>query len=237
MASDEYPCAECGRETRAPAAFCRYCGAPHGARQMAVYAEYRRAPESAARRGKTRRNGRRTVIAPAAQIPWLVALAAVAAVLAIALAGWRASWPRAIFGVQKASLDSPPAPSGAPPATAPAAPAGAFPVTPNPADPAAGADPAAVVAAYFSAINARDYRAAWELGGKSTGSSYPEFVQGFSGTARDTVTILALDKNDVTARLVAEQDNGTSRAFQGIYTVTSGTITRFDVYSLGPPAP
>jgi len=163
---------------------------------------------------------------------WLVPLAAALVVLAsAALAGWQTGWPRPVFGVQKAALDSRARPASVPaPVTS-----GAFPVTPNPdSPPTARTDPAAVVEGYFSAIDDRDYRIAWALGGKNTGSSYREFVQGFSGTAHDTVTILALDGNDVTARLVAGQDDGTVKTFQGTYTVTSGAITHFDVAQTGP---
>lgn len=177
-------------------------------------------------------------MAPAAANPWLVALVAVVVVLgSAAVAGWQTGWPRAIFGAQKAALDSPS--SGVPPASAPApvtpaSSSASVPVTPNPQTPgAAGADPATVVQAYFGAINDHDYQTAWDLGGKNTGSSYPEFVQGFSATANDTVTILSLDGNDATARLVAEQDDGTAKTFQGTYTVTSGVITHFDVTQTG----
>ena len=83
--------------------------------------------------------------------------------------------------------------------------------------------------AYFAAINAHEYRKAWNLGGSNTGQSYQQFVQGFNGTQQDTLTIQSVNSNVVTARLSALQTDGKVKTFQGTYTVNNGVITSFDV--------
>ena len=95
--------------------------------------------------------------------------------------------------------------------------------------PAHTSDPAETVRAYFAAITNRDYAQAWKLGGQHTGSSYTGFVSGLSTTGKDTVTILSASGNVATARLTAEQTDGTIKIFQGTYTVTNGVIVGFNV--------
>ena len=89
--------------------------------------------------------------------------------------------------------------------------------------------PAATVRAYIAAINNKDYRRAWNLGGRNTSGSYQSFVQGFSTTARDTATIVSVAGNVVTARISARQTDGTIKTYQGTYTVEHGVITNFNV--------
>jgi hypothetical protein len=93
--------------------------------------------------------------------------------------------------------------------------------------------PAATVLAYVAAINGHDYALAWRLGGRNTGLSFPSFVSGFSTTVRDTLTIIAVSGDVVTARLTAEQTNGTVDTYQGTYTVESGVIVAFHVRQVG----
>jgi serine/threonine protein kinase len=95
-------------------------------------------------------------------------------------------------------------------------------------------EPAAVVRAYFAAINQHRYMRAWQLvgGGKagsSAGTAFPQFRNGYLGTLRDTVRILSINGDVVTARLRALQDNGVLKIYQGTYTVTDGIITASDV--------
>jgi hypothetical protein len=113
---------------------------------------------------------------------------------------------------------------------------GAAVVPPVPASGAASGnagDPASVVDAYFAAINARDLPTAWALGGRNTGPSYPEFVAGFDTTSNDAVTILSTSGDVVTAQLVAQQDDGSTKTFEGTYTVSGGAITSSDVKQTG----
>lgn len=93
--------------------------------------------------------------------------------------------------------------------------------------------PAATVRAYVAAINGHDYARAWTLGGRNTGWSYPSFVSGFSTTARDTLTIESVSGDVVTARLTAQQTDGTVSTYEGTYTVDSGVIIGFDVLQVG----
>ena len=101
--------------------------------------------------------------------------------------------------------------------------------------PSAGhtADPANTVRAYFAAISNRDYGQAWKLGGQNTGSSYSSFVSGLTTTANDTVTILSVSGNVVTARLTAQQTDGTIKSYQGTYTISNGVIVGFNVRQVG----
>jgi serine/threonine-protein kinase len=86
------------------------------------------------------------------------------------------------------------------------------------------ATPAAVVRAYFAAINHHNYGLAWRLGGENTGRSKAQFVSGFVGTAHDSVRILGQSGDSVRARVIARQTNGTRKFFQGTYRVVDGAI-------------
>jgi serine/threonine protein kinase len=97
----------------------------------------------------------------------------------------------------------------------------------------APAGPAATVQAYFAAINAHDYARAWALGGKNTGSSYPAFVQGFAGTARDSLTVVSVAGDVVTVKLAAAQTDGSVTSYQGTYTVSGGVITQSHIQPAG----
>jgi hypothetical protein len=165
---------------------------------------------------------------------------------ASALTGWQTRWPEAVFGVQKTAVITPVTPSStaaAPTGQAPAsppdsfAPSGAAALPPTPASgatSAGGSDPASVVDAYFAAINAHDYTQAWALGGRNSGSaSYSQFVAGFATTSNDAVTVLSTSGDMATARLVAQQDDGSAKTFAGTYTVVGGVITAFHVEQTG----
>ncbi len=47
------------------------------------------------------------------------------------------------------------------------------------------------------------------------------------------MTILSTSGNVATARLVAQQDDGSTKTFEGAYTVIGGVITSFDVQQTG----
>jgi serine/threonine protein kinase len=98
-----------------------------------------------------------------------------------------------------------------------------------PAVTSAAGSPATTVERYISAINNHEYLRAWRLGGDNSGSTYQGFVQGFSTTERDSLTILSVSGNVVKARVAALQTNGTVRVYQGNYTVHHGVITGFDI--------
>ena len=90
--------------------------------------------------------------------------------------------------------------------------------------------PAGTVQAYYAAINGHHYARAWRLGGSNSGSSYPGFVSGYATTQHDTVTILSVSGNVVTARVAALQTDGTVKTYQGTYTVSNGVISQFNVH-------
>jgi eukaryotic-like serine/threonine-protein kinase len=175
----------------------------------------------------------------------------------LALAGWQADWPSAIFGAKRSAallpggqrqakrspitspVSSPPS-SLTPPASSPT------PSTSNSTPPAsqstanpvggpapAQGSPAAVVLAYFAAITARDYARAWKLGGVNTGmGSYAAFADGFATTASDHVTIMSVSGDVVTARLTATQTDGSVKTFEGTYTVVGRVIVQFEVQQI-----
>jgi hypothetical protein len=89
--------------------------------------------------------------------------------------------------------------------------------------------PTDTVRAYIAAINGHRYDRAWRLGGRNTGGSYSGFVSGFAGTAKDTLTILSVSGDVVTARLSAGQTDGTVDTYEGTYTVHHGVIIGADV--------
>jgi hypothetical protein len=159
-------------------------------------------------------------------------------VAVLALVGWQAKWPTSVFGAKPAAAIAPeshtatrpltpvtsPSPTSAPSSLAPTPTATASP------SPTATANPAvATVGAYFDAINHRQYAKAWNLLAESTGSTSAAFVKGFSGTVKDTVTILAVRGDVVTARLSALHSSGEIQVFQGTYTVQNGVIVNTDV--------
>jgi Helix-turn-helix domain len=93
--------------------------------------------------------------------------------------------------------------------------------------------PAATVRAYVAAIDSHHYARAWRLGGRNAGGSYSSFVSGFSTTARDTLTIVSVSGDVVTARLTARQTDGITTVYEGTYTVDDGVIGGFDVLQVG----
>lgn len=110
--------------------------------------------------------------------------------------------------------------------------------TSSPTDSASATDspttgPAATVEAYFAAINAKQYQAAWSLGGQNLGESFSTYESGFSNTSQDTLTIQSVQGDVVTASLTAVNNDGTTQTFSGTYTVTGNQITNFQVQQTG----
>ncbi|MEU9193358.1 hypothetical protein [Streptomyces hundungensis] len=103
--------------------------------------------------------------------------------------------------------------------------------------------PATVVEDFYAAINARDYRRAWALGGDHLGQSYESFAGGFAGTAFDTVSIDAVNGSTVSIRLHTVKANGSTADYAGTYTVENGTITHGSLHQVAadpgtrPPVP
>nr|WP_244319829.1 MULTISPECIES: hypothetical protein [Streptomyces] len=91
--------------------------------------------------------------------------------------------------------------------------------------PSASAGPGEVVAAYFEAINTRDYQTAWALGGKNLDSSYNTFVSGYGSTEQDTIHIVSVRGDEVRLTIEALQTDGTTHSYDAVYTVSGGVIT------------
>jgi hypothetical protein len=131
-----------------------------------------------------------------------------------------------------AATPSPPASLS--PAASPTAPASPATSPSSPASPGAPAQgPAATVEAYFSAINAHNYRRAWDLGGKNLRETYAAFAAGFKGTSHDEFTVSTVHGRTVTGSLIATQSNGTKKDYVGDFTVTGKVITHFKVEVFG----
>jgi hypothetical protein len=107
----------------------------------------------------------------------------------------------------------------------------------TPSASAAAPGPAAVVQAYYAAINNHDCGRAWSLGGNhlsaARGQTYQQFCQGFSATRHDTLTVESVTGNTVTVTIVAEQTDGTSHTYKGSYVVANGVINSASVQASG----
>lgn len=98
----------------------------------------------------------------------------------------------------------------------------------------------ATVRAYFAAINAKDYRTAWNLGGNNFDSSYEHYVAAFSDTEQDAVTILNVAGPVVTIKLAAIHTNGDVTTYEGTYTVRHAKLVDANIRETTPsnhPAP
>jgi hypothetical protein len=167
-----------------------------------------------------------------------VVIGAAAAVLGAAiLIGWLTNWPQQLFGSPPSNVSGPEsavsarARPAAQESSASASSSTASASAAASASPSAsgGSSPAAIVQAYFAAINDHDYAQAWQLGGKSTGSSYAAYVGGFDGTAEDTVTIISVSGDEVTAQVAASQTDGTVKDYSGVYMTADGAIVQAQV--------
>ncbi|MGC9479292.1 hypothetical protein ACP4I1_34800 [Streptomyces sp. WG4] len=97
--------------------------------------------------------------------------------------------------------------------------------------PAAG--PEATVTAYFDAINDRDFRTAWELGGKNIDPDYDHFAEGFDTTESDELTVHGTTGDTVYVTFVARQTDGSEQTYDGSYTVRDGLIVSAVVQERG----
>jgi hypothetical protein len=128
-----------------------------------------------------------------------------------------------------ATSTSAPATTSAPETTTPPPSETTGPPAPPPPTP-----PSRVVEAYYDAINARDYRAAWALvGGSRFGQTYDEFAAGFADTAHDALTITGVDGDTVTVKLVATYSDGSTHTYRGTYTVLGGRIVEGHLRQVG----
>ncbi|WP_189957586.1 hypothetical protein [Streptomyces alanosinicus] len=85
--------------------------------------------------------------------------------------------------------------------------------------------PTQTVERYFDAVNERDYRTAWSLGGRNFGESYDTFVAGFADTATTSVTVQSVTGDVVAVALNVHAMDGSTKSYHGTYTVRDGVIT------------
>jgi eukaryotic-like serine/threonine-protein kinase len=163
-------------------------------------------------------------------------LAAVALVVVLAVGGFVAA------NRLSAKTPAPPASTTPPPATSPATTSSsASSAAPSPSGTgsagSAGSGPAAVVQAYYAAINDHNCGTAWSLGGDNisaaNGQTYQQFCQGFSATSRDVLTIDSVAGDTVTVTILAEHTDGSSQTFQGSYVVSNGVIDSASIQQSG----
>lgn len=81
------------------------------------------------------------------------------------------------------------------------------------------------VDAYFEAINAADYRTAFDLGGHNFNSSYDSFRAGFDNTASDEWDVTEVSGNRVYVTLTAHNLDCTTQVWHGYYVVTGAELT------------
>lgn len=86
--------------------------------------------------------------------------------------------------------------------------------------------PQQTVERYFQAINARDYRTAWELGGRNLNPSYDGFASGFANTVTTSFTIQSVTDDVVALNVSVQTTDGTTQRYHGTYTVNDGIITK-----------
>lgn len=178
------------------------------------------------------------------RFPVAVPLAIVLLAGTLAVTGWQTHWPRAIFGVRPAAAAkqlptrpvSTPASGSADSGGSGSSPAPSSAGSGSPAAPAtasATGPPVAtaviIVKEYFAAINHGHYAKAWRLGGSNFSPSFAAYVAGFQGTVHDVVTIISVKRNVVTASLAARQADGTTKVYQGTYTVVNNVITKSSI--------
>lgn len=126
-------------------------------------------------------------------------------------------------------------PSAAAPATAAptpsTSPSAVSPTTPPAAPQPSLTDASAVVSQFYADISGGDYTDAWNLGGDNiSGMPYPQWVAGYSTTASISIgTISSFGPGQVHAEIVATQDDGTVRTYEGTYTVEGGVIVSANI--------
>jgi hypothetical protein len=96
----------------------------------------------------------------------------------------------------------------------------------QPVQAAQGASAKAVVDQFYQDLNARDYQAAWRLGGSnvSGGAGYSAWVAGYATTASISASTVQDSDGTVSASITATQTDGSVKAYAGTYTVANGVI-------------
>ncbi|MFJ5880879.1 hypothetical protein [Kitasatospora cineracea] len=93
----------------------------------------------------------------------------------------------------------------------------------------------AVVAQYYQEINDHDYADAWALGGKYIGGSdYNGWVRGYATTASIYLgTSSEFGSGQVRAVIYAVQTDGSTKTYEGTYTVSGGVLVSASIRQTG----
>ncbi len=91
---------------------------------------------------------------------------------------------------------------------------------------AAYVDPVAVVQKFYSDLNSKNFRAAWDAGGShfTNGGDYYSWVAGYANTTGVIGTATDAGGGVVDTEFTAMQMDGTDEVYQGTYTVRNGII-------------
>jgi len=123
-------------------------------------------------------------------------------------------------------------------AATPASSAAATPASPAPTTASAQPSPQfanaeAVVNQFYQDITDHNYSAAWALGGDniSNGASYSTWVAGYANTTASIALVTASDfgSDQVWAKVIATQLDGSVKTYEGTYTVQNGVIVAADI--------
>ncbi|MGW4803753.1 hypothetical protein [Kitasatospora sp. NPDC004272] len=93
----------------------------------------------------------------------------------------------------------------------------------------------AVVTQYYEDITNHDYAAAWALGGKNIGGSdYDGWVKGYATTAKIYLgTSSEFGSGQVRAVIYAVQTDGSTKTYEGTYTVSGGLLVSASIRQTG----
>jgi len=95
----------------------------------------------------------------------------------------------------------------------------------------------AVVDQFYQDLNARNYQAAWQLGGSnlSGGAGYGTWAAGYATTASISASTVQNTDSTVSATITATQTDGTVKTYAGTYTVANGVITAAHITQTSGP--
>jgi hypothetical protein len=101
-----------------------------------------------------------------------------------------------------------------------------------------GASAKAVVDQFYQDLNARDYQAAWQLGGSnvSGGAGYSAWVAGYATTASVSASTVQDSDGTVSVTLTATQTDGSVKTYAGTYSVANGVIVAAHITQTAGPA-
>jgi len=92
--------------------------------------------------------------------------------------------------------------------------------------------PSQLLERFYADLNARKFSTAWALQDRHFQAilgGFASWEAGYASTASDNLTIVGVSGNEVDISLVATQDDGSTKDYQGVYYVHASLITGADV--------